>query len=53
MRQSVTLRLDSDLLKAARAKAASENLSLSAYVEQLLRRDLQMMAAPPIALSPR
>jgi hypothetical protein len=41
MRQSVTMRLDPDVLKAARDKAAEDNRTLTNYVETLLRRDLQ------------
>lgn len=42
MRQSVTMRIDPDVLKAARSKAVSDNRTLTNYVETLMRRDLQM-----------
>lgn len=41
MRQSVTMRLDPNVLKAARQKAISDNRTLTNYIETLLRRDLQ------------
>jgi hypothetical protein len=41
MRQSVTMRLDPGVLKAARRKATADNRTLTNYVETLLRRDLQ------------
>ncbi|WP_299440587.1 hypothetical protein [uncultured Rhodospira sp.] len=47
MRQSVTMRLDPDVLKAARLKAAGDNRTLTNYVETLMRRDLQPAAADP------
>lgn len=45
MRQRVTIRLDPDVLKAARAKAAAENQTLADYIEALIRRDLLVPAA--------
>lgn len=42
MRHSVTMRLDPDVLAAARSKAASDNRTLTNYVETLMRRDLEM-----------
>ena len=41
MRQSVTMRLDPNVLKAARQKAISDNRTLTNYIETLLRRDLR------------
>lgn len=40
MRQSVTMRFDPDVLKAARRKATRDNRSLTNYIETLVRRDL-------------
>lgn len=48
MRQSVTLRLDPSLLKAARSKAAGDNRTLTNYIETLMRRDLQIADEEPI-----
>lgn len=47
MRQRITIRLDPDMLKAARAKAAADNLTLTDYIETVIRRDLLMGAAEP------
>lgn len=47
MRQRVTIRLDPDVLKAARAKAAAEDQTLADYIEALIRQDLLMEAAEP------
>lgn len=47
MRQSVTMRLDPDVLKAARSRAADDNRTLTNYIETLMRRDLQMSGAEP------
>jgi hypothetical protein len=48
MRQSVTMRFDPDVLKAARGKARGDNRTLTNYIETLMRRDLQMGNAEPI-----
>ncbi len=40
MRKSITMRIDPDVLKAARRKAAGDNRTLTNYVETLVRRDL-------------
>jgi len=47
MRQSVTMRIDPDVLQAAKSKATSDNRTLTNYVETLIRRDLQMGADEP------
>ena len=47
MRQSVTMRLDPRVLKAARRKASSDNRTLTNYVETLMRRDLGMSPTEP------
>ena len=47
MRQSVTMRLDPDVLMAAKRKAVGDNRTLTNYVETLMRRDLQLDAAEP------
>jgi hypothetical protein len=41
MRQSITMRFDPEVLKAARRKAVTDNRSLTNYIETLVRRDLQ------------
>ncbi len=48
MRQSVTMRLDPDVLKAARGKATRDNRTLTNYIETLMRRDLEMGAMEPV-----
>jgi hypothetical protein len=48
MRQSVTMRFDPEVLKAARAKAVSDNRSLTNYIETLVRRDLQIGMTEPV-----
>jgi hypothetical protein len=52
MRQSVTMRLDPAVLKAARKKAARDNRSLTNYVETLMRRDLQRAEATLEVIAP-
>lgn len=47
MRQSVTMRFDPTVLRAARGKAVSDNRTLTNYIETLMRRDLQLSAAEP------
>lgn len=47
MRQSVTMRLDPKVLKAARRRANSDNRTLTNYIETLMRRDLGMTPAEP------
>ena len=42
MRRPVTMRLDQDVLTAARRRASGDNRTLTNYVETLLRRDLQI-----------
>lgn len=46
MRQPVTMRLDPKVVKAAKAKAAAHNRTLTNYVETLLMRDLALSDAP-------
>jgi hypothetical protein len=45
MRRSITMRLDPEVLKAARRKAVSDNRTLTNYIETLVRRDLQKGSA--------
>ena len=47
MRQSVTMRFDPDVLKAARVKAVGDNRTLTNYIETLVRRDLQIRGSDP------
>lgn len=47
MRQSVTMRFDPDVLRAARSKAIGDNRTLTNYIETLMRRDLQMGGTEP------
>jgi hypothetical protein len=47
MRQSVTMRIDPAVLRAAKQKAVRDNRSLTNYVETLMRRDLQLGGADP------
>ena len=52
MRQSVTMRFDPEVLKAARVKATGDNRTLTNYIETLVRRDLRLaptleVIAPP------
>ncbi len=47
MRQSITMRLDEDVLKAAKVKASGDNRTLTNYIETLVRRDLKMKIADP------
>ncbi len=42
MRDRIVLRLDAELLEAARRRAAAECRRLENYVEMLIRRDLDM-----------
>lgn len=42
MRQSMTIRLDPVVLKAARGRARRQNRTLTNYIETVLRRDLQL-----------
>ena len=42
MRQSITMRFDQSVLKAARGKASKDNRTLTNYVETLVRRDLKI-----------
>ena len=48
MRQTVTMRFDPDVLKAARGKAVGDNRTLTNYIETLVRRDLQLGAVEPV-----
>jgi hypothetical protein len=47
MRQSVTMRFDPDVLRAARGKAVGDNRTLTNYIETLMRRDLQLGVTEP------
>ena len=42
MRQSMTIRLDPAVLKAARTRARRQNRTLTNYIETVLRRDLDL-----------
>ncbi len=42
------MRLDPEILEAAKIKAVRDNRSLTNYVETLMRRDLQMQPAQPV-----
>ena len=41
MRRSITMRIDPEVLKAARRRATADNRTLTNYIETLVRRDLQ------------
>ena len=45
MRRSVTMRIDEDVLDAARDKAMNDNRTLTNYVETLVRKDLRLKSA--------
>ncbi len=42
MRQPLTVRLDRDVVMAAKAKASRSNRTLTNYIETLMKRDLQL-----------
>lgn len=42
MRQSMTIRVDQDVLAAAKRRAKNEKRTLTNYIETLLRRDLSL-----------
>lgn len=46
MRKPMTIRIDTDLLKAAKAQARKENRTVTNYIETVLRRDLSLDASP-------
>ena len=43
IRQLMTIRIDPDVLDAARDRATDENRTLTNYIETVLRRDLGLM----------
>lgn len=43
MRQLLTIRIDPDVLEAARDRAVDENRTLTNYIETVLRLDLGLM----------
>jgi hypothetical protein len=43
MRQLLTIRIDPDVLEAARGRAVDENRTLTNYIETVLRLDLGLM----------
>ncbi len=43
MRETVTLRLNPDVIKAAKRKAQADNRTLTNYIETLMLKDLQIM----------
>lgn len=52
MRETLTLRLNPDVIKAAKKKAQADNRTLTNYIETLMIRDLQsesslQVIAPP------
>ena len=47
MRQSITMRLDPEILNAARIKASDDNRTLTNYIETLMRKDLQIKVLEP------
>ncbi|MBI5164366.1 MAG: hypothetical protein HY985_10745 [Magnetospirillum sp.] len=56
MRQSMTIRLEQDVLKVAKVRAKSENRTLTNYIETLIRKDITMsqkMPAQSLSISPR
>lgn len=42
MRQSMTIRLDKDILEGAKLFASKDNRSLTNYIETLIRKDIQI-----------
>jgi hypothetical protein len=42
MRQPLTVRLDPDVVMAAKAKASRSNRTLTNYIETLMKRDLSL-----------
>jgi hypothetical protein len=47
MRQSMTIRIDQDLLNQAKACAVLENRTLTNYIETLILRDVRPQSARP------
>ena len=41
MRQAMTIRLDEDVLKVAKAHATMENRTLTNYIETLIKKDIE------------
>lgn len=54
LRHPVTVRLDPEVLTAAKQRAAGDNRTLTNYIETLLRRDLRLIpgAAPLRVVAP-
>ena len=52
MRQSITMRLAPEVVKAARDRAVRDNRTLTNYIETLMRRDLQMSESTIAVLAP-
>ena len=48
MRRSVTMRMDPEVLQAAKRKAVRDNRTLTNYIETLVRRDLERDAEPTL-----
>lgn len=46
MRKPMTIRIDTDLLEAAKAQARKENRTVTNYIETVLRRDLSLDESP-------
>ena len=45
MRKSMTIRMDPDLLEAAKRRARGENRTVTNYIETVLRKDLRLTPA--------
>jgi hypothetical protein len=43
MRKPMTIRIDTEILAAAKKRARRENRTVTNYIETVLRRDLEMM----------
>lgn len=52
MRETVTLRLDPQVIKAAKRKAQADNRTLTNYIETLMIRDLQRGPALTVIAPP-
>lgn len=52
MRESLTLRLSPDVVKAAKRRAEADNRTLTNYIETLMIRDLQGASALEVIAPP-
>ncbi len=48
MRKPMTIRIDTDVLEAAKTRARRENRTVTNYIETVLRRDLRMDASEEV-----